>query len=413
MHMGMGPPMPQRLRPRRNTDIDRIEHPNDGLLYEKRPIGKFPVAIEGKHIIAHGKPRTASTLLFNMVGVSNFLYLMRHEPNLVSYIEPKYIKDGQPYEEYLREGPAETTKIYKTHIDLEKFLRYDAAIFTTATTSKEAASVKSILEEQGHDVAYVQDMQRLKREGIPSIAQDFAFGYDLPKEDEEKMVEYFSKWEILRQCCGEQMSKYWKNDLTPDVYKKVTLKDHPHPFCADHDIDEIEKGFMETKLYSKLDAYPNMRPFNKPSLRDGELNGTYCSSYNQRIKTEALNFYGQPLPMENIRTGNWTEEEHSIFLEGLKIHGSRKPSKIAKMLETRTVMQVYTHIKDYIEQQVQSGNDDDDELVKVMERPALEGGDLAIGEIALAYDETGKLILVDKTSMSEIQVQVQKPSDDT
>jgi hypothetical protein len=256
-------------------------------------------------------------------------------------------------------------------------------------------------------------MQRLKREGIPSIAQDFAFGYDLPKEDEEKMVEYFSKWEILRQCCGEQMSKYWKNDLTPDVYKKVTLKDHPHPFCADHDIDEVEKGFMETKLYSKLDAYPNMRPFNKPSLRDGELNGTYCSSYNQRIKTEALNFYGQPLPMENIRTGNWTEEEHSVFLEGLKIHGSSKPSKIAKMLETRTVMQVYTHIKDYIEQQVQSGNDDDDELVKVMERPALEGGDLAIGEIALAYDETGKLILVDKTSMSEIQVQVQKPSDDT
>lgn len=397
--MKMGPPAPQRLRP-------SIEHPpNDGLLYEERPPGKFPVG--GRHIVAHGKPRTASTLLFNMVGVSNFLFLKRHEPQFMSHIVPQYIKeypvptlDGKDnFRVSYLVSPTNTTKIFKTHLGLDKFLRYDVVIFTTATTKKGAVTTKSRLEQQGHNVAYVQDMQALKRGGIPYIAHDFAFGYDLPREDEEMLVEYFSKWEILRQCCGEQMSKKWRNDLLPEVYKKDGLAHHP--FCAGQDIDEVEKTFMETELYSWLDAYSNMRPFNKPSLRDGDLNGTYCSSYNERIKTEALSFYGQPRPLENINTGNWTEEEHSIFLEGFKLYGRHKPSKIAEMIGTRTEMQVAKHGVEleeaFIRETLQ--NEGNEEGLKRLEH---KGKDFA-GDTVLAFDETGKLILVNKTSMKEIQ----------
>lgn len=398
--MRMGPPVPVPQRQRPSSDIDRIEHPDNGLLYEKRPQGKFPVG--GRHIVTHGEPRTASTLLFNMVGVSNFLHLKRHEPQFMSHIEPQYIREDprfmkrsgeDRYEQYFRVSPTNTTMIFKTHIDLNKFLRYDAIIFTTAKTKTQATEIKSSLEEQGHDVAYVQDMETLKRGGIPRIAHDFAFGYDLPREDEEKLAEYFSQWEILRQCCGEQMSKNWRNDLLPEVYKK---DEKTHPFCANHDIDEIEKTFMETELYSWLDAYPNMRPFNKPSLRDGDLTGTYCSAYNGRIKTEALGFYGQSRPMENINTGNWTELEHSIFLKGFKLYGSNKPYKIAKMIETRTEMQVIKYSKAYIEKLQKEVID---EVSKI---PAHKGIDFA-GDISFAYDETGKLILVDKTSKEIIQ----------
>ncbi len=367
----MGPPVAQRLRP--SSNFDRIEHPDNGLLYEERPPGKFPVG--GRHIIAHGLSRTASTLLFNMVGVSNFLHLKRHEPQFMSHIEPQYIKEekegDRKYEHYFRVNPTITTKIFKTHIDLEKFLKYDAIIFTTTKTKRQAATIKSSLEKEGHDVAYVQDMETLKRGGIPRIAQDFAFGYDLPKEDEEKLVEYFSQWELLRQCCGEQMSKNWRNDLLPEVYKKDKMAHHR--FCADHDIDEIEKAFMETELYSWLDAYPNMRPFNKPSLRDGDLNGTYCSSYNERVKTEALNFYGQPRPVETINTGDWTEQEHSIFLEGLKLYGSNQPKKIAKMIETRTEMQVVKHFNAYIKTLLQK-----EVIDEVPKRPAHKGNDTQV-----------------------------------
>lgn len=328
-----------------DRQLPRVEHvhSNDGLLYEKRPEGKFPVG--GKHIVAHGIPRTASTLLFNMVGVCNFLYLMRNEPQNTSYIEPKYIKFKSQLDQYLLQTNG--TKIYKTHIELENFLRFDVVLFTTAKDKKEAATIKASLEEQGHDIAYVQDMQSLREGGIPHVAHDFAFGYGLSKEDEDDLVEYFSKWEILRQCCGQQMSQYWRNDLFPEIYRKVTIMKH-HPFCADYDIDEMEKSFMETKLYSWIDAYPNMRPFNKPSLLDEELNGTYCSSYNELVKTQVLDFYGQPRRNENITTGEWTEEEHLIFLEGLRQGWLNHPLKIAKMLKTRTPMQVHLHLKDYI-----------------------------------------------------------------
>lgn len=391
MRMGMSPPLPQRLGLQRNTDMNnRMEQPDDGLLYERRPPGKFPA--RKKHIIAHGEPRTASTLLYNMVGVSNFLHLSRHEPHLVSDIEAKFVKDERDF----HDGSENTTKIFKTHVDLDKFLKYDAVIFTSTTTSKKAAALKSHLEEQGHDVAHVQDMETLKSGGIKRIAADFAFGYDLCKDDEEMLVEYMTKWEVLRQCCGQQMSSSWRNDLLPEVYKKEQLK--PHPFCKDYDIDEIENAFMKTKLFSLLDAYHNMRQFNKPSLRDGELNGSYCSSYNERIKTEALNFYGQPRPLENIKTGSWTEEEHNIFLEGVKIHGSNKPNRIANMIGTRTEIQVLKHLNDYI----RTGFHDADNEERTAERPIRTGIDVT-GEVAFAYDEKGELILVNKASSEKLQ----------
>lgn len=222
------------------------EHSDNGLLYEKRPEGKFPVG--GKHIVAHGSPRTASTLLFNMVGVSKFLYLMRNDPQNMSYIEPKYIKEATHMEQYLLQ-PSNGTKIYKTHIDLENFVKFDVVVFTTAKDKKDAATIKASLEEQGHDVAYVQDMESLKEGGIPRIAHDFAFGYGLSTQDENDMVEYFSKWEILRQCCGQQMSQYWRNDLFPEIYRKVALLPKHHPFCADYDIDDGEVLYGDQAVF--------------------------------------------------------------------------------------------------------------------------------------------------------------------
>ena len=368
------------------SKILNMQQNDSGQLFSRRPEGKFPK--NRKHIVAHGEPRSGSTLLFNMVGVSTFLFLMRHEPQRIPYMnmEPKYLQRKQTDGRFFSQDPTTVMKIYKTHADLEKFLRYNVTIFTTAKTDKEAGIIKSRLTHQGHDVAYVQSMQSLQSGGIPRIAHDFAFGYDLPKEDEELLVEYFSKWDILRCCCGEQMSKYWRNDLTPEIYKRDLGKHHP--FCADHDIDEVEKAFMETKLYSWLDAYPNnMRLFNKPSLRDEELNGSYCSSYNERIRSDALGFYGQSRVKENVVLGDWTEQEHAIFLEGLQIHGSDNPHKIAKMLSTRTEMQVRLHLNDYV-------------LENAIRSKGIESH-IPNSDITIAYDEKGKLHLIDKTAMSD------------
>ena len=112
-----------------------------------------------------------------------------------------------------------------------------------------------------------------------------------------------------------------------------------------------------------------MRAFNKPSLRDKELNGTYCSSYNERVKTEALNFYGQPMIKDNIRTGDWTEEEHGLFLESVKQFGTGKWNKISKIVKTRTPMQVYWHMQEKDTQEWLMAHFEQKEQVRSLDRP--------------------------------------------
>jgi len=49
---------------------------------------------------------------------------------------------------------------------------------------------------------------------------------------------------------------------------------------------------MGSKLFQVIEEYPNVRPLNKPSLLDGALNGTYCSSYNNLVQTKGVYFWG-------------------------------------------------------------------------------------------------------------------------
>lgn len=378
---------------KQEQEIKHEHKDSDHVLFGERPEGMFHSG--KKQIICHGSPRTASTLLFNMVAVCNFLYLKRNEPQLVPKIESKYAKKGIQLD-----TSSDGLQIYKTHLDLDKLVTHDAVVFTTAMNRAEAATTKVNLKKQGLDVRYVQDMQTLKEEGIPRIAHDFVVGYGLPKDDEERLIEFFSSWEVLRQCCGEQMSKYWRNDLTPEIYQRVTLSgivEKNHPFCADHNIDEVEKAFMGTELYKWLGEHDNMRAFNKPSLRDKELNGTYCSSYNERVRTEALNFYGQPMVKDDIRTGDWTEEEHGLFLSSVKQFGTGKWNKISNIVKTRTPMQVYWHMQEKdIREWLMSHFEEEKDQVRSLDRPVEDDNYGVGGQVFFAFDETGKIRLIDK-----------------
>ncbi len=44
--------------------------------------------------------------------------------------------------------------------------------------------------------------------------------------------------------------------------------------------------------------------------------------------------------------GRWTQEEHALFLQGLREHG-KEWKKIALMIPTRTVVQIRTHAQKY------------------------------------------------------------------
>jgi SHAQKYF class myb-like DNA-binding protein len=51
--------------------------------------------------------------------------------------------------------------------------------------------------------------------------------------------------------------------------------------------------------------------------------------------------------------GRWTKEEHTAFLDGLKLHG-REWKKIASMIPTRTVVQIRTHAQKFFQKQAKT-----------------------------------------------------------
>lgn len=248
-----------------------------------------------KHIICLGKPRTATTLQFNMASISYFLYLLRYDEKRISDIKIAYVqqKRSKKMKSFLRRN---TTSLIKSHMSIDSMkesinekLLNQTVIFTTATDKKEAYDVEMELSNKGFDYAFVQDMETLKEVRSSGLISDYIIGFGLSQIDKQQMVEYFERWEILRQCCGKQMSSKWRTDL----YRLGKRKPR-HSLCSKNDIDDIEQSFMSTDLYQLIDQYPNIRELNKPSLLDDELNGTYCSNYNHLVHTQKLNFWGVP-----------------------------------------------------------------------------------------------------------------------
>ena len=168
---------------------------------------KFPIKT---HIVTQGKPRTATTLLFNMVAVSYFLYLVENDPATIPEVELSYWQRPRGYKTLRR---TDTPIVIKAHLSLDNFLSENAVVFTAAVDELEASDMRSRLEKEGHTVAFVQDMETVKNGGVPELVREYIAGYGLSEKDEAILNEYFSKWEILRQCCGQQMSMRYRNDM--------------------------------------------------------------------------------------------------------------------------------------------------------------------------------------------------------
>ena len=261
--------------------------------FDNNTTATFPIK---KHIICLGKPRTATTLQFNMASISYFLYLLRYDEKRISDIKIGYVQQKRiaKIKSFLRQN---TTSLIKSHMSIDSLkesinekLLNETVIFTTAGNKKEAYDVEMELSNKGFDYAFIQDMQTLKEVGSSGLISDYIIGFGLSQIDKQQMVEYFSKWEVLRQCCGKQMSSKYRSDL----YRLGKRKPR-HSLCNKHDIDDIEQSFMSTDLYQRIDQYPNIRELNKPSLLDDvDLNGTYCSNYNHLVHTQKLNFWGVP-----------------------------------------------------------------------------------------------------------------------
>lgn len=148
----------------------------------------FPLA---SHIVTHGHPRTATTLLFNMVAASYFLHLSHVDPHRIPSVHLQLWKREEAADRILAR---ETDKTYllKTHLGLDNFKADNTVIFTAAVDREEARETKRRLREEGFVVAFVQDMESLKEDGIAGLVKQYVRGYQLSEEDEMELNEYFT-----------------------------------------------------------------------------------------------------------------------------------------------------------------------------------------------------------------------------
>jgi len=227
----------------------------------------------------------------------------------------------------------------KCHVSVpdSRTIRNSTIVFTTAPNKGEADQTKTVLERRGFNIGIVQDVETLSQIGTSGYLQSYADFFNLTSQHIKLMTEYFQDWDILRQCCGMQMSRTFKNDLLPASLKMADMKQHS--FCGDLHINDLETHFMNTDLYQLLDGYKLVRRINRPSLADGDLNGTYCSRYNDAIRrapTDTKDVHKLNVMFVDIE--NHYNEEVSNPLLGLEHLISKKdtPTRNDSMLQNKS-----------------------------------------------------------------------------
>jgi hypothetical protein len=163
----------------------------------------------------------------------------------------------------------------------------ETMIFVTAATKAKGDDLVNKLKRDGHIIGLSQDLETLTEIGTDGLVQLYAEFFDLPSYYLPLLIEYFALWDKLRVCCGVQMSKNWRYELNPSTYDR---KIEPHPYCGSVDIDSVEKTFTNTTFFKMIEADDLLRQINRPSDQDEDLDGSYCSRYNDLVRTKGLKF---------------------------------------------------------------------------------------------------------------------------
>nr|CCA19758.1 conserved hypothetical protein [Albugo laibachii Nc14] len=76
------------------------------------------------------------------------------------------------------------------------------------------------------------------------------------------------------------------------------------------------------------------------------------SSRNSSISKQCVHPIPPTFKMDtgNTHIGRWSKREHELFLQGLKLYG-KSWKKIAKLVSTRTLVQIRTHAQKYLQKQ--------------------------------------------------------------
>ena len=211
------------------------------------------------HLVQVAEGRTASTFQFQTLCVMSFVKFKNQS------IECKYGK-------WTSESDVLITKTHVFEEAQERINQNNTLFFTSVQPSGKI--------DADFNFMYIANTSLLKRRGEYMIFE-YAPLFQLNQEESFAVFEYFKFWDILRICCGKQMSTSWRQKLNGSI-------DEMHQ-CDLYNISNVEISFMNSQLYKEMQAR-NMNYMLRPSEVDGGLSGEYCEEYNDGVKRYGLEF---------------------------------------------------------------------------------------------------------------------------
>lgn len=142
------------------------------------------------------------------------------------------------------------------------------------------------------------DTSDVVKDGFAARKAEFEEVFSLTPHESHQLYDYVEAWDILRMCCGEQMSTYWRQYLVGDQDDEVVSKfaaagggaeeKNPADICKHVDLDAMERRLMQTAVFKRM-------KFKAPALarlsnRDPIFDGTYCSRCAKNIADFGLKF---------------------------------------------------------------------------------------------------------------------------
>lgn len=245
-------------------------------------------------IVQYGEPRTGTTYQFQVLCASSCL---RWGPGET---ECKVCKDTATLGLDVPVADIASGTVCKVH-DISKareiVRKRPTVLFTTATERSDDPQVRAAVlkrdwraarrrlqQSWGLPIDYVQLFGLLGRRGH-TLVFDYAPLLNLTDDQADALATYVRYWEILRRCCGAQMSTDYRHRLWDVGDRPVSaynlpsnmitfrhVEDPAYDACEMYDIEQVERRYLETAVYRRCDI-PLM---SRLSDVDQPLDGTYC-----------------------------------------------------------------------------------------------------------------------------------------
>ena len=243
-----------------------------------------------------GDPRTATTLQFAIVCAANAVRFM-DVPNgtVVCGFGQKYTKKLKNSFDHPHVTVIKDHKLLSVEKSVLKHAHLGGKAWVFETTRNHTHG-HAAQQMRKYDIPskVVVDTEDVKKYGFNAGRSEYEAAFQLNSTQSTILYEWVKLWDILRMCCGSQMSQAWREVLVGDVpvrESQASFGASPNAaisVCSSHNISQVEEELLNTELYRAMhDRAPML---GRASNVDGQFTGSYCERCQRLVTRFKLGF---------------------------------------------------------------------------------------------------------------------------